>query len=303
MHSPQRHRGTEDQGRRDRSSDLSGGIALALHRGAADLAAASADDARLEAEVLLAHALGIDRAHLLADLRSALSLEQAAAFDVLLARRRAREPLAYIVGHREFYGIEIECSPAALIPRPESEMLVDLALEEARHGRGEIRILDVGVGSGAIAIAIALNAANARVLATDVSDAALALARRNDGRHGVESRVELRNVDLLDGLGAFDVIVANLPYVSESDWRGLAPELRDHEPKTALVGGETGAEIIEAMLRQAPPHLAPAGVLAAEIGASQGEAALRAARAAFPEAAACVIKDLAGLDRLLVVRT
>jgi release factor glutamine methyltransferase len=252
--------------------------------------------------VLLAYALGIDRAHLLADLRSSLPPEQTATFDALLRRRTAREPLAYIVGQREFYGIEIACSPAALIPRPESEMLVDLALEEARR-RGEARIVDVGAGTGAIAVAIALNAPNARVLATDVSDAALALARRNVERHGVESRVELRKADLFDVLGAFDVIVANLPYVSEGDWRALAPELRDHEPKTALAGGETGAEIIEAMLRQAPPHLAPGGVLAAEIGAAQGAAVLRAAHEAFPEAAACVIKDLAGLDRMLVVRT
>jgi len=275
---------------------------MALHFAAADLAEAAGEDARLEAEVLLAHTLGIDRAHLLADLRSALSLEQMAAFGALLRRRTAREPLAYIVGQREFYGIEIACSPAALIPRPESEMLVDLALEEA-HRRGEIRIADIGAGTGAIAVAIALNAPNARVLATDVFDAALALARRNVDHHGVESRVELRKADLLDGLGVFDVIVANLPYVSEGDWRGLAPELRDHEPKTALVGGETGTEIIEAMLRQAPPHLAPGGVLATEIGDTQGETALRAAREAFPEAVACVIKDLAGLDRMLVVRT
>lgn len=296
MAEPQRHRGTEDEGYRESPS-----VAWALHLAAAELAAAG-EDARLEAEVLLAHTLGIDRAHLLADLRSSPSLEQAAAFGALLRRRTAREPLAYIVEYREFYGIEIACSPAALIPRPESEMLVDLALEEAGR-RSEIRIVDVGAGTGAIAVAIALNAPDARVLATDVSDAALALARRNVDRHGIEARVKLRKADLFDGLGVFDVVVANLPYVSEGDWRGLAPELRDHEPKTALVGGETGTEIIEAMLRQAPPHLAPGGVLAAEIGDTQGETALRAAREAFPEAAACVIKDLAGLDRMLVVRT
>lgn len=299
MAEPQRHRGAKVEGWRESTPPS---LALALHFAAGDLAEAAGEDARLEAEVLLAHTLGIDCAHLLADLRSSLSLEQTAAFDVLLRRRIAREPLAYIVGHREFYGIEIACSPAALIPRPESEMLVDLALEEARR-RGEIRVVDIGTGTGAIAVAVALNAANARVLATDVSEAALALARRNIERHGVESRVELRKVDLFDGLGVFDVIVANLPYVSEGNWRGLAPELRDHEPKTALVGGETGMEIIEAMLRQAPPHLAPGGVVAAEISDTQGAAALQAAHEAFREAAACVMKDLAGLERMLVVRT
>lgn len=278
-------------------------IALALQSAAAQLTNAASDDARLEAEVLLAHALGVDRAHLLADLRSSLSPEQAAAFDALLRRRTAREPLAYIVGHREFYGIEIACSPAALIPRPESEMLVELALEEARRRDGEIRIADIGTGTGAIAVAIASTAPNARVVATDVSDGALALARRNVERHGVEARVELRKADLLDGLGAFDVIIANLPYVSEADWRALASELRDREPRTALLGGETGTEMIERMLKQAPEHLAPGGVLAAEIGAAQGEAMLRAARASFPDAAACVMKDLAGLGRVLVVRT
>ncbi len=301
---PQRHGGTEDKGRWEPPAS----VARALHFTAAELAAAlrgepsAEEDARLEVEVLLAHVLGIGRTRLLADLRSALSLEQTAAFDALLLRRKAREPLAYIVGHREFYGIEIMCSPSALIPRPESEMLVDLALEEERR-RGEIRTVDIGTGSGAIAVAIALNAPNTHVLATDASDAALVLARRNVERHGVESRVELRKVDLFEGLGAFDVIVANLPYVSEGDWRVLAPELRDHEPKAALVGGEAGTEIIEAMLRQAPPHLAPGGVLAAEIGDTQGETVLRAAHEAFPEAAACVMKDLAGLDRMLVVRT
>ncbi len=278
-------------------------IASTLGGGERMLAAISGADARIEAEVLLAHALGADRAHLLARLADTLDDATSSAFDGALCRRLAREPLAYIVEHCEFYGVCIECTPAALIPRWETEMLVEMPLERAReHGR-LIRVADVGTGTGAIAIAVAANARNVAVTATDASGDALALARRNVDRHCVADRVTLVHTDQLDGLGEFDVIVANLPYVSEREWPALEPEIRDHEPRDALVGGPTGLEIVEQLLRHAPGHLAVGGVLAAEIGAGQGAAAQRIAHEHFPEASICVTKDLAGHDRVLEVRT
>lgn len=277
-------------------------IAELIHEAASRLEAAAIDDARLEAEVLLAHLLGCDRAHLLARFGDAVAADAVTRFEALLARRLAHEPLAYIVGHREFYGIEIACQPGALIPRPETEMLVALTLDEV-HRRGDaLRVVDVGTGTGAIAVAIAANAPGVRVTAIDSSADALAVARRNVERAGLAGRIELCAGDLLEGRGAFDVIVANLPYVSAAEWQSLAPEIRQHEPRGALVSGDGGTEAIERLLRQAPSHLAPGGLFAAEIGAPQGVRLLAVAHGCFPDAEVCVMKDLAGLDRVLVVR-
>jgi release factor glutamine methyltransferase len=276
-------------------------IAELLHDAASRLSAASSDDARLEADVLLADVLRTDRAHLLARLDDAVDGDARATFDALLARRLSHEPLAYIVGHREFYGIDILCGLGALIPRPETEMLVEIALEEVRR-RSATRIADVGTGSGAIAVAIAANAPAVRVTAIDASEAALAIARRNVERARVETRVDLRAADLLDGQGVFNVIVANLPYVSAAEWSSLRPEIRDHEPREALVAGPVGTEAIERLLETAPAHLVPGGILAAEMGSTQGAYLLAAARRCVPDGQACVKKDLAGLDRVLVVR-
>ena len=277
-------------------------IAGLIHRVASQLTAASIDDARLEAEVLLASVLGIDRAHVLARLDDEVDAEASVRFDEVLVRRLAHEPLAYITGHREFYGIDIACRRGALIPRPETEMLVEIALDVIWRRGDALRIADVGTGSGAIAVAIVANAAGARVTAIDASEAALAVARDNAGRAGVAGRIDLCTGDLLEGAGVFDVLVVNLPYVSAAEWQELQPEIRDHEPREALVGGATGTEVIERLLRQAPAHLEPKGVLAVEMGHTQGARLLVTARACFPDAEACVIKDLAGLDRVLVVR-
>ena len=275
-------------------------IAEALQMAATQLALVS-DDARLEAEVLLSHALGMDRTHLLAEFRVELATNDAAKFDALLRRRLAREPLAYIIGHREFFGIEIACSPAALIPRPESEMLVEIALAEAGRRGGSVRVADIGTGSGAIAVALAANAVEASITATDTSPAAIALARRNAASHGVEARVRFVETSLLDGLGRFDLILANLPYVSAAEWGALTAEIRDHEPRAALLGGVKGMEMIEQLLCDAPSHLAPDGVMALEIGAMQGGAVMNMARACFPSADVMLKRDLAGFDRVVVV--
>ncbi len=229
--------------------------------------------------------------------------DDARRLDALLERRLRHEPLAYIVGRREFYGLDLICGPGALIPRPETEMLVDVALDEARRRQGEVRIADVGTGSGAIAVAVAVNAPSAQVVAIDVSLEALEIARRNAERHSVDQRVEFRRGDLLEGAGRHDVILANLPYVAETAWRALPAEINEREPRVALVAGADGTEIIARFLAQAPGHLSQGGVLAAEIGETQARELLAAAQRAFPCGRARVERDAAGRDRMVVVRT
>jgi len=273
-----------------------------LRAAAARLQAAGIEDARLEAEVLLRHAAGIDRAHLLARLRDPAPSSLERRLRPLVQRRLAREPLAYVTGRREFFGLEMECSPGALVPRQETETLVELALHHARSLSASPLVLDVGTGSGAIAVALAVNLPSARVVAVDCAPAALQVARRNAERHGVVHRVRLVQADLLAPFnGRFDLIVANLPYVKERDWGQLAPEIRDFEPRSALVAGPRGTEIIERLLRQGPPRLNRPGALLAEIGWDQGARLRRVAEGAFPRATVEVRQDLAGLDRVLLV--
>jgi release factor glutamine methyltransferase len=284
-------------------SGASGSIAEVIAKASEDLRRAGIDDARLEAEVLLAAALGIERAQVIARLHDPVDAPAREVFAGLIARRLRREPLAYISGSREFYGIAIACDARALIPRPETELLVDLALAELRRRGDDLRVADVGTGSGAIACAIAAHAPGAWVCATDASADALALARHNAETIGVGDRVEFRCGDLLDGLGSFGVIVANLPYVSEADWAELQPEVRAFEPKQALVPGPLGTEANARLLREAPAHLdAGGGVLALEMGDTQAATLATVAGERFPGAAVSVMKDLAGRDRVLVVR-
>jgi len=277
-------------------------LAEALHAGQARLRDGGIDDAGLEAEVLLRHALGLDRAQLYAHLRENIDEEHRAAFERLINRRVAHEPTAYIVGHKEFYGIDLEVTPDALVPRPETELLVDEALRVTPHR--PCAIADVGTGCGAIAVVLVTRLPQATVYAVDSSERALALAARNVERLGLTSRVRLLQGDLLDPLPeAVDLIVANLPYVKTRDWEALPPEIREHEPRAALDGGPAGTRELERLLRQAPSHLRPGGRLLAEIGWDEGERLRDIARECFPEARITVKKDLAGLDRLLIVAT
>jgi len=278
----------------------------------ADLTAADIDDASLEAEVILRHALGLDRAQLYARLSDEIAPPARSAFEELLARRLCREPAAYITGRREFYGIEFEVSPAAPIPRPETELLVDEALAHARRlepTRPEPHIVDVGTGCGAIALAVATHVPAAHVTATDVSPAALELARRNAARLGLSDRLRFVHGDLLSPLDhyarreAADIIAANLPYVASHEWEGLAPEIRCYEPRAALDGGPDGLRLIERLLQQAPGHVRPGGALILEIGYDQGAAVAGLARRAFRGGAIAVKKDLAGLHRVVVIET
>jgi release factor glutamine methyltransferase len=264
----------------------------------------SGDEAALEAELLLMHALGLDRAHLYQRLTEPLSSEAIDAYRVVLERRVAREPLAYITGHREFFALDFETTRAALIPRPETETLVELAIAFAleRFADQPITIADVGTGSGVIAVALACELPLARIVATDVSADAIALARRNAARHDVADRIEFRGDDLLLPLAEpVPMIAANLPYVTTAQWESSPPEIHDHEPRAALDGGPDGLDVIRRLLTQAPTRLAEVGGLFCEIGAGQGDSARELAREVFPRARVEVARDLAGRDRVLAV--
>ncbi len=277
-------------------------IGEALHAAAARLHDAGIDDPRIEAEVLLCHAAGLSREALFARLHEAPSSETQAAFEALLRRRLGREPAAYIVGHREFYGLELACSPDALIPRPETELLVEYAIDWLAKQTAPPLVVDVGTGNGAIAVALAANVAGVRVVAVDVARPALALARRNAGTHRVGGRVACVQGELLAPLrGRFDLIVANLPYVPTNLYEQLPPEIREHEPEAGLHAGRRGTALIQALLTQAPAHLRPGGLLLAEHAWNQGRRLREAARTAFPDARIETQRDLAGRERMLVV--
>jgi release factor glutamine methyltransferase len=298
-------------------------VARALHEARARLRAAGIPDAELEAELLLRHATGLTREQLFARLQEPLPApsfrHSERSLESLLGRRLAHEPVAYITGHKEFYGLDFECAPAALIPRPETELLVELALLWAKgQGPRAMRVVDVGTGNGAIAVAIAANARAVRVLAVDVSRDALLLARRNAERHAVAARIDFVQGSLLSMLRApVDVIVANLPYVPTRLYRKLPPEIVEHEPEVATHAGRRGTALIEALLAQACPEparpepsrrvegapalLRPGGLLVAEHQWNQGRRLRNAARAAFPGARIETKRDLSGKERALVV--
>ena len=264
---------------------------------------AEVDEARLNAELLLAYTLGLDRAAILAQPDRQLTPKELTRFRDLAARRVAREPLPYITGHREFFGLDFVVDARVLIPRPETELLVEHALRIARPLPRLLEIADVGAGSGAIAVTLAVHLPHATVYALDASAGALAVTAENARRHNVASRVHCRQGDLLTPLpGPVDLIAANLPYVTTGEWTDLLPEIRDNEPRAALDGGPDGLDAIRRLLATAVPHLRPGGVLLLEIGASQGSAVTSLARRCFPAADLQLHRDYAGLDRLVIVR-
>jgi len=268
------------------------------------LARAGIDTPELDAELLLAHALGVDRTWLMAHPEQGLTPAQQAAFRAMLARRTAREPLAYITGERWFYDIVLHVTPAVLVPRPETEELVERALAWLQtHPRAVVA--DIGVGSGAIALTVAKHAPPAvRIFATDISAPALDVARTNARRLGLAGRLVFLQGDLLAPLPEpVDLLLANLPYVAERDRPGLAPEVRVHEPAAALFSGPAGLEHLRRLLAQAPECLRPGGAVLLEIGYDQGPAVIELARRAFPRATLHLHQDLAGLDRLLEITT
>lgn len=273
--------------------------AAALLRAAAErLAAAGIETARLDAEVLLAHALGIGRAALYARLRDEVA--EPPAFAALLARRQRREPVAYLVGAQEFWSLPFRVTPEVLIPRPETELIVASWRAALPPGRTPATALDLGTGSGCIAVALAHELPALVVTAVDLSPAALAVARRNARRHGVAARITFLAGDLYEPLpveATFDLIVSNPPYLALGD--AAAPETA-FEPRTALFAGADGLDVIRRIVAGAPSRLAPGGALLVEIGA--GQAAAARALAAAAGLAARVAPDLAGFPRLLVAQ-
>ncbi|MBN8867357.1 MAG: peptide chain release factor N(5)-glutamine methyltransferase [Solirubrobacterales bacterium] len=249
---------------------------------------------RLDAELLLAELAGTDRATLIVDRDLTLEPSVARAFSEAVRRRLRREPVAYILGSRGFRHIELLVDRRVLIPRPETEMLVELALEV-----GPTEVLEIGTGSGAIALAVADELPDSRVVATDVSDGALEVAIANARRLGLGERVEFRLGSLPEGSARFDLILANLPYVPDSD--GLPPEVGQWEPEGALFGGPDGTDVIAEVLVGIGAAGIEAPVIGLEIGQGQGERVAAMLRASgWPETE--VRLDLAGIDRVVVGR-
>lgn len=269
------------------------------------LAAAGIESSRLDAELLLAEAAGVTRE---AAITGSLDLSPATlkTFDAMVARREKREPVAYILGHKEFYSLDFEVTPAVLIPRPETEFVVSTALE-CVAGRANARVLDVGTGSGAIAIAIAVNELRTRVTAVDISTDAIAVASRNARRHRVDERVAFRRSDcfeVLDGgpaLGTFDAIVANPPYLDDTEIGALELEVRGYEPRLALSAGTGGLDIFRRIVAGVSRHLANDGEMIVEVGMEQAPVIAKLLEEAGLRVVA-VINDFAGHPRVVHAR-
>lgn len=273
-----------------------------LLRHATTRLASVSSTARLDAELLLAHTLGWSRARLIAERTHQPTPGEQAAFEALIERRANLEPIAYIVGHKEFYGLDLEVTPATLIPRPETELLVELALQLA-HKIAEpdrsISIADIGTGSGAIAIALAGQLPNAQLYATDLSPAALAVAARNLARYGLEQRIQLLQGDLLDPLpGPVDLIVSNPPYTILAE---VDANVRAHEPHLALDGGTDGAMLYRRLIPCLRSSIRPGGGALFEIGAWQAAIIAPLIQTYLPQATIAIYRDLADRDRVVVI--
>lgn len=261
---------------------------------------------RLDSEVLLAHVLGWKRARLYAFPECVLREEQCSAFATLIERRRQHEPVPYIVGHREFYGLDFAVDQRVLIPRPETELLVEHVLDSAAHlgvPEAGLTLVDVGTGSGIVAISLSVHLPHAKLYATDVSAEALDVARANAARHDVLTRVHFLRGELLDPVPeAVHMVIANLPYIPTGFLSTLSCDVIDYEPRLALHGGEDGLRLVQALLSQAGSWLLPHGVIWLEIGAYQGQRTLALARQFFPQAQVDLFSDYAHLDRNVCIR-
>ncbi len=257
------------------------------------------DDARLESELLLRHTLGIDRVQLYRESGRGLTSSEEGTFWRMVERRISGEPTAYIRGSREFYGLSFYVDDSVLVPRPESEFLVEKALQIAKSRPVE-KVVEIGTGSGAIAITLALNLDGAGVYATDISLPALRVARLNCEHHGVLGRVRLLAGDMLEPLrGSFDIIVANLPYIPLQEVVRLG--LADFEPLVALDGGRCGLEKINRLCSVVENYIEVGGSLLLEVGRGQAKMVAETLEGLFPSATLEVVTDLAGIDRLLAL--
>ncbi len=295
-------------------------VRAALKQGLALLREAHVPSFTLAAELLLLHVLGRDRTWLYAHPEEQVSSADAEVFFALIARRANGEPTQHLTGKQEFWGLEFEVSPDVLIPRPETEHLIEVALDrlaigELRAGRkktltGEgLQIADIGTGSGCIAIALARELPGATIYATDISTAALAVARRNATRHSVSDRVHFRECNVLHALSdsplatrhsslLLDLIASNPPYIGRREAATLMREVRDHEPEVALYGGEEGYELYAGLVTQAAAHLKPGGILVLELG-HNSLPAVQPLLDAPTWTNIAVTNDLAGIPRIL----
>lgn len=264
------------------------------------------ETARLDSEVLLAHTLNTDRLYLYLHYDKPLLPSEYHPFYSLLRRRAAHEPLAYIMGKKEFWSLEFVVTPGVLIPRPETEILVEQAIRLLRERlpvKTPLWVLDIGTGSGNIAISIANEVKECLVIALDCSASALSCAKQNALRHGVASRIDFVQGDLFEPLRSsdrpFDLIVSNPPYVSTTAWETLSPDIKDYEPLTAIAGGRDGLEYLRSILLQAHRYLSPGGSLLLEFGEGHGITLLEICRQQgfYPVS---LVKDYSGIERVLI---
>jgi release factor glutamine methyltransferase len=263
----------------------------------------SQNESDLDARLLAQHVLGWSTEQFLTDAHAQAPAGFMPHYQSLVARRATREPLAYIVGVREFWGLELEVTPHVLIPRPATELIVEAMLERFPDRHSALEVADICTGCGCVAVAIAHERPAARVVAADISEEALAVAQRNAERHGVSARVTFRHGDLLRGIEErFDAIVANPPYVVDGARNALQPEVRDFEPHVALFGGREGLDLVTRLVADAPKQLRPGGSLIFEFGLGQ-DVEIEQLIAASPELELVDLRrDLEGIARTMVAR-
>jgi len=267
--------------------------------------ASHSESAGLDVQVLLAHILGKSRTWILAHPEYPLTAKQEIDFLQVLARLEAGEPLPYLLGHWEFFGLDFTVNPAVLIPRPETELLVEHALDWLTKHPKRRKALEVGTGSGCIAVALASRVPDLHLLAVDISMPALRVARENLSRHQLGERITLAQTDLLGGIrpnpqDRFDLVAANLPYIPDTAL-ALLPALR-YEPRIALSGGAGGTALVERLLKDIPEVIAPGGLLLLEIEATIGAAVQELVESRLPGCMALVLPDLSGHDRLVIAQ-
>jgi release factor glutamine methyltransferase len=296
-------------------------VRAALKDGIASLRAAKIPSDTLAAELLLMHALGRDRTWLYTNPEHPLDAATAEKYFALIARRTAGEPTQYLTGKQEFWALEFEVTPAVLIPRPETEHAIEVALERL-GARGikinmktgapnpALRVADVGTGSGCIAVALARELPHAEIIATDISARALEVGKRNATRHEVADRIKFVEANLLESVShestittheslPFDLIVSNPPYISHADSASLPTEVRDHEPHSALFGGPSGVEIYSRLIQQAGAALRPGGILVLELGYDSADAVRKMFHMEHRWANISITNDLAGIPRVI----
>jgi len=283
-------------------------LAEAIYNATNRLSAAGITNARLDAEVLLAHIIQRDRVWLITHRDDVLNDKDQRDFDEAIRRRSKREPLQHIIGNQEFWGLEFKVTPDVLIPRPETELIVEAALMLVQDRNQQVRIIDLCTGSGCIAVSLAKELASAHIIATDASERALVVARENARDHGVADRIRYLEGDLFEPLeeldirGHIDIMVSNPPYVRTGDLPTLQPEVRDYEPARALIAGPEGTEMAMRIIQNASEYLKKNGALIVEMGLGQAEALTRMVEATGAYDRSSILKDLAGIDRVIVAR-